>query len=270
MFSLDARNYQIIFLATFLVLGILTRDWSVRLDLIACIFVGCLLTQALFSLCQEGQIRGLKSSCITALGLSLLLRANTPTTMLLAGALAISSKFIVRVEGKHFFNPANFGIIMALIFTPDAWVSPGQWGADWWYLLFFLGTGAMVLKKVGRWDTSVSFLVTYTILAAIRNLCLGWSWDVLHHQLMSGSFLLFALFMITDPRSIPNAFIGRLVWAIALAFLTFILQYFLFVNGAFFWALFALSPLTIFLDWGWQAPRFVWQSFPSEVTYAPR
>jgi Na+-transporting NADH:ubiquinone oxidoreductase subunit NqrB len=220
MFSLDARNYQIIFLATFLVLGILTRDWSVRLDLITCIFLGCLLTQALFSLFQEGLIPnlynklgvsmnetlrtrathpysistlrsgyGIKSACITALGLSLLLRANAPTTMLLAGVLAISSKFILRVGGKHFFNPANFGIIMALIFTPDAWVSPGQWGADWWYLLFFLGTGAMVLKKVGRWDTSASFLVTYTILAAIRNFCLGWSWDVLHHHLMSGSFV---------------------------------------------------------------------------------
>jgi Na+-transporting NADH:ubiquinone oxidoreductase subunit NqrB len=47
--------------------------------------------------------------------------------MMLAGSLAISSKFLLQVEKKHFFNPANFGIIAALILTPDAWVSPGQW-----------------------------------------------------------------------------------------------------------------------------------------------
>jgi Na+-transporting NADH:ubiquinone oxidoreductase subunit NqrB len=176
--------------------------------------------------------------------------------MAIAGCLAISSKFIFRHNNKHFFNPGNFGIITALILTNDAWVSPGQWGTDWWYLLLFLGLGGIVLKQVGRWDTSLAFLLFYGSLVAVRNLWLGWSWDVWQHQLMNGSLLLFSLFMLTDPRSIPNSQTGRLIWTGAIALTTFILQYYFYLSTAVFWSLFIISPLTIVLDMIWTAPRF--------------
>ena len=195
--------------------------------------------------------------------MSLLLRADHCTTIILAGSLAILSKFLFQVEHKHFFNPANFGIIAALILTGDAWVSPGQWGDDGWYALLFAGSGGMVLKRVGRWDTTAAFLGTYALLEAIRNIWLGWTWDVFCHRFMSGSLLLFALFMITDPRSIPNARISRVLWAGCIAILTFILQNKFFVPTAVFWALFTLSPLSVILDFIWSASRFSWFENPS-------
>lgn len=288
----DPRDYQILFLSLFLVLGIGTRDWTLRLDLILVVMVTCLLTQWVAasiwpnpkekilrlltkkqncpenndsSLVTSPKLSSLKSALITALGLSLLLRADHYTTMLLAGSLAILSKFLFQVERKHFFNPANFGIIAVLILTNDAWVSPGQWGDDGWYALLFAGTGGMVLKRVGRWDTTAAFLGSYALLEAMRNLWLGWTWDVFFHRLMSGSLLLFALFMITDPRSIPNARISRLLWAGCIAVLTFILRNQFFVSTAVFWALFALSPLSILLDFIWSASRFSWSETPSNL-----
>jgi Na+-transporting NADH:ubiquinone oxidoreductase subunit NqrB len=75
---------------------------------------------------------------------------------------------------------------------------------------------------------------------------------------MSGSLLLFALFMITDPRSIPNARISRVLWAGCIAIFTFILRNQFFVSTAVFWALFALSPLSVLLDFIWSAPWFSW------------
>lgn len=334
MFKQDARHYQILFLSLFLVLGIGTRDWTLRPDLIVVVMLSCLVTQwvaislypnpqekilnwlrnlgkrdwketltvqrlnlkscnlpsnpqslevdchqltpslqsSVPSLTQEPiapendnsglarfhQATSLKSAVITALSLSLLLRADHYTTMILAGSLAILSKFLFQVERKHFFNPANFGIIAALLFTNDAWVSPGQWGEEGWYVLLFAGTGGIVLKRVGRWDTTVAFLGVYTLLEAIRNLWLGWTWDVFCHRLMSGSLLLFALFMITDPRSIPNARISRIIWAVCIAILTFTLRNQFFISTAVFWALFALAPLTIVLDWLWSSSRFSW------------
>lgn len=285
MLQQDPRNYQILFLLLFLVLGIGTRDWTLRPDLILVVMVTCLLTQwvavsifpnpreKLLNLLTINQnyfeendssrdslekLSSLKSALITALGLTLLLRADHYSTMVLAGSLAILSKFLFRVDCKHFFNPANFGIIAALVLTPDAWVSPGQWGDDGWYALLFAGTGGMVLKRVGRWDTTVAFLGAYAFLEAIRNLWLGWTWDVYCHRLMSGSLLLFALFMITDPRSIPNARISRLLWAACIAVVTFILRNQFFISTAVFWALFALAPLSILLDYIWSAPRFSW------------
>ncbi|MGK7957843.1 MAG: RnfABCDGE type electron transport complex subunit D [Crocosphaera sp.] len=270
----DDRDYQIVFLSSFLILGIITRDWSLKPELIIIIIISCLVTQLLLtswvyflkqkekislnSLINPLFISSWRSALITALGLSLLLRANHGTTMILAGSLAIASKFILRVNQKHFFNPANFGIIGALTLTQDGWVSPGQWGNDLWFLLLFIGAGAMILKRVGRWETSAVFLGFYTLLETARNLWLGWSWDVLSHHLMTGSLLLFALFMLTDPRSIPNHYFSRILWAIAIAIVTFIIQYILYLPTAIFGALFFLSPLTILLDYCWYSPQFNW------------
>jgi Na+-transporting NADH:ubiquinone oxidoreductase subunit NqrB len=265
----DPRDYQIVFLTTFLGLGIMTRDWSIKPELILCLIGTCGLTQLVLTrLSQPTQnlLPSLKSALITSLGLALLLRADRVSTMVIAGVLAIASKFIFTFDDrfdlvshrKHWFNPANFGIITALILTPDAWVSPGQWGDDWWYLLLFIGMGGIVLKRVGRWDTSVAFFGSYACLEVTRNIWLGWTLDVSIHKLMSGSLLLFTLFMITDPRSIPNARSARIIWSISIAVLAFILRNYFYINEAIFVALFAISPLTILLDKLWLAPQFNW------------
>jgi len=283
MFFQDSRDYQILFLCSFLLLGIVTRDWTIQFQLVLVVLGGCLFVQAVMvrlvrsrwsfqgvdlNLAEAStgmttsqqwfDVTSLKSALITGLGLCLLLRANHFSTMLLAAGFAIASKFIFRVRGKHFFNPANFGIIAVLALTKDAWVSPGQWGTDWWYLALFLATGGLVLKKVGRWETSAVFLAVYTSLEALRNVWLGWDSEVLLHHLSSGSLLVFALFMLTDPRSIPNAVKSRIIWAMSIAILTFVLQYTLYLQTAMFWALFCLSPLTILLDSHYFFPRFTW------------
>jgi len=289
----DARDYQILCLSLFLILGLGTRDWTVRPEFLAVTIATCLTTQWLMSELQERwqswreqqiqsdnigltttpspaqtvpagpQGRSFRSALITALGLCLLLRADHMSTVVLAGSLAILSKFVLRIQGKHFFNPANFGIIAVLVLTHDAWVSPGQWGDEGWYGLLFLGAGGLVLQRVGRWDTSVAFLIAYAGLEAYRNWWLGWTWDVYWHRLMNGSLLLFALFMITDPRSIPNARSGRLVWSMSIAGLTFVLRNQFFLPTAVFWALFALAPATLLIDLLWSAPRFAWLTQPA-------
>ena len=277
----DARVTQIIFLGLFLLLGVGTRDWTIQSNSILVVIASCLITQWILSsiveyskhygedsltnvesklniLISSKVLTSLGSALITSLSLCLLLRSNSPETMAIAGSLAIASKFLFRYHHKHFFNPANFGIIAALTLTNDAWVSPGQWGTDWWYLLLFIGLGGTVLKQVGRWDTSIAFLLTDGGLEAVRNLWLGWSWDVWQHQFMSGSLLLFALFMLSDPRSIPNSPKGRLVWSSAIALCTFILQHYFYLSTAIFWSLFIVSPATVLLDAIWNAPRFSW------------
>ncbi|HEY9625543.1 MAG TPA: RnfABCDGE type electron transport complex subunit D [Crinalium sp.] len=288
----DARLYQICFLSIFLLAGIGSRDWTFRPDMILVAIATCVLTQWICSaftnqnreisetecatLQQEtgviataisrfqinSLLNTLPSALITSLGLSLLLRTGHYSTMMLAGVVAIASKFVLRLRGKHVFNPANVGIIAALTFSQDAWVSPGQWGEESWYALLFLSTGGLVLQRVGRWDTTAAFLGGYAGLEAVRNLWLGWTWDVWLHRLMSGSLLLFALFMITDPRTIPNARIGRIIWAIAIALLTFVLRNYCFLSTAVFWSLFVLAPLSPLLDLLFPSSRFEWNERP--------
>lgn len=298
----DARDYQILFLSLFLMLGLATRDWTLRPEVVGVAISTSLTTQVFFSqlhqrfrtassevsdlrlpaaiqpaqISQPSRLSTLlasltlnwRSPLISALGLSLLLRVEHLPTMALAAFVAIASKFLLKVDGKHFFNPANIGIVAALTLTHDAWVSPGQWGEELWYALIFLGAGGMVLKRVGRWDTTAAFLSSYALLEALRNLYLGWTWDVWLHRLSSGSLLLFALFMVTDPRSIPNARPARLIWALAIAALTFVLRNYFYLSTAVFWALFFMSPLTIALDALWQSKRFTWKRLPSQISAA--
>jgi len=267
----DARHAQILFLSTFLMLGLSTRDWTVKPENIVVVITSCLLTQVIATAIVSRKLKptpetrrslrsSWKSGLITSLGLCLLLRTNSPLTMALAGSLGIASKFLFRYRGKHFFNPANFGIIAVLILTQDAWVSPGQWGTDWLYLLLFAGAGGMILKQVGRWETSGVFLGVYAALEAYRNLSVGWNGEAYIHQLSSGSLLLFSLFMLTDPRSIPDSRFSRVIWSTCIAFFTFFLQQKLFLPTAVFWALFLFSPLTIIFDsarFNWLAPEVV-------------
>lgn len=269
----DARNYQIICLASFLSLGMIARDWQLNPGEIAVILGSALTVQTILTLYQQKTLgrllsvptwqqvwehQGWKSALITGLGLCLLLRANHLSTLVLAVTLAIASKFCFQIRGKHWFNPANFGVIGALTLTGDAWVSPGQWGTGWWLAAVFIGAGALMLGKVGRWETSVVFLALYGALDMIRNLWLGWPLGLTFYHLQNGSLLIFALFMLTDPRSIPNARLSRVIWAAAIALLAWVLQTVFFVPTAIFWALFCLSPLTILLDWELPDRRFQW------------
>jgi Na+-transporting NADH:ubiquinone oxidoreductase subunit NqrB len=266
----DARSYQILFLGSFLLMGVVWKDWTLRPEVVFSAIATCLVAQRIAIAVTEKSLplstgwsiwhSSLRSALITGLSLSLLLRTDHWWVMSFAATAAILSKFLIHVDGKHLFNPANFGIIVTIFLTHQAWVSPGQWGEMGWWALLFVGAGGIVLQRVGRWDTSLVFLSTYAGLWLIRNLWLGWTWDVLQHRLMNGSLLLFAFFMITDPRSIPDHRWARISWAIGVAGLTFCLQSGYFLQTALFWSLFCLSPLTVLLDKLLRSQRFSWLS----------
>ena len=138
----DARDYQILCITFILVLGLAARDWSLQPTIVATAVLAALGSQGLFAwLMAHKQLSAelsptefnWRSPLITALGLSLLLRTDHIATMVLAASIAIASKFFLKVNDKHFFNPANLGIIAALTLTNDACVSPGQWGEEIWY-----------------------------------------------------------------------------------------------------------------------------------------
>ncbi len=186
--------------------------------------------------------------------------------MAFAGSISILSKFLLRYGGKHFFNPSNLGIIAVLLFTDDGWVTPGQWGEEILFAMLFVGAGFMVVRKVGRWDTTAVFLVSYALLEAARNYWLGWTWDVFAHRFTSGSLLLFSFFMITDPRAIPDHSRGRILFATLVAMLAFVLRNYFFIPTAVFWALFVLSPITVLFDRIWASKRFQWVPRPGTIS----
>ncbi|HXP74052.1 MAG TPA: RnfABCDGE type electron transport complex subunit D [Stellaceae bacterium] len=156
----------------------------------------------------------LRSPLITGLSLSLLLRADEPWVYAAAGFIGISSKFLLRVDGKHLWNPAGLAIVVLLFGTNHVWISPGQWGASIWFAALLAFLAILVLQAARRADISLFFLGAHAALLFGPALWLSDPLAIPIHQLESGSLLLFAFFMISDPRTTPDSRLGRFLLAL--------------------------------------------------------
>jgi Na+-transporting NADH:ubiquinone oxidoreductase subunit NqrB len=255
----DARVLQIMFLAALLTTGVVLRDFSIQPLQVALTFAAGLATQAWWLDRLGLKQRGFLSAIVTCCGLSLLLRADSLWVHPVAAALAMSSKFLLRINGKHVYNPANLGVIAAITVLPGTWVSSGQWGSDLALAAWFLMLGSLVTERARRLDVSWVFLSTYLGLVALRVLLLGQSWTIWWHQLGNGALLLFAFFMISDPMTIPNRRAPRVAYALIVACGATAWQYALFRPNALIWALFLLTPLVPLLERILPAQRFEWR-----------
>ena len=254
----DPRYLQIFLLGSFLTYGLLFLQWSARLDVFAAAFVSSIATQIAWAKWKGQPISSVKSALISALGLCLLLRVDSVWVKALAGVATISSKFLVRYNGKHVFNPTNFGIILAIL-TGHAWISPGQWGHGETGMLLILLGATGILLRVKRWDLSLTFLAMLFAMESLRLIAyLGWDWPVVFHRFNSGTILLFAFFMITDPKTSPNSRKGRIIWSSMIAMLSFLLGQFFYLYQAPLIALFIVSFTTPLIDKVFQAERFKW------------
>lgn len=255
----DARYLQIAYLSCFLCYGIAQLHWEIQGQNFLSTLVVAVLTQIIGAKITKQPLSSVKSALITVLGITLLMRSESYLIYALAAFIAIASKFIIRFNGKHIINPGNFGIIAVILLTGQAWISPGQWG-NTASLLFLIGAaGMMVVLKVGRMDLALPFLLAYAGLEYYRVVMYqGWPMDFFWHKLLNGSLMLFTFFMITDPKSTPSHWAGRVIFSLSIAYLAYYLGNFKFVIGAPIWALFFLSPLTILLDKIFKSNNFEW------------
>jgi Na+-transporting NADH:ubiquinone oxidoreductase subunit NqrB len=255
----DARHFQIAALATLLGVNFAVLDFGARPLNSALAILGSLATQALCSRVAGMPAIDLRSPLITGLSLSLLLRADEPWVHALAAIIAIGSKFALRIDGKHIWNPAGFAIVVLLFVVPDhVWISPGQWGASVWFAALVSFLAFMVLNAARRGDIAIFFLAAHGTLLIARALWLGDPLAIPLHQLQSGSLLIFTFFMISDPRTSPDSRLGRFLFALAVALLAHRLAFFWQMRPALYVALIALSPLTLLIDRILPAERFAW------------
>ena len=270
----DARYFQIIFQSIFLGYGIFYLHWDSAWWLYSTYFSISLATQLvceiifnkksirLFSMAWWNKWRmGIPSALISSFGLSLLLKTNHWYIAAFAAAISIASKYIIRINGKHIFNPSALGIVAALLLTGQAWISPGQWGSGIVILFAVMSLGFIVVTRVQKLDVSLAFLGTFGLLLFARQIIyLGWPMDFFIQSISTGSLLLFSFFMITDPKTTPNHTVARVGWSIAVAAVAFYLTTFKFINGAPVWVLIAAQPLVPLLDKLFKARTFQWRS----------
>ena len=237
----DARTWQIFSLGILLTYGVSILGFDQTPANIALITATALATQWMCSRAISGKPFDPLSPLITGFSLCLLLRASSPAALAIS-AEAIGSKFVVRFDGKHIFNPANFAIAVMLL-ADMAWISPAQWGSRTWAAFLFVCLACLVLSRAKRADLAVTFLGAYTAILFARAFYLGDPLAIPLKQMQSGALLLFTFFMITDPKTTPDRRSARILFAVLVAAAAAWLQFAHFMPQALMYSLFFASPL---------------------------
>ncbi|MEO0400169.1 MAG: RnfABCDGE type electron transport complex subunit D [Pseudomonadota bacterium] len=263
----DPRFFQIAVLSGLLAYGGASGAFEIDPYVIAAVFGAAIATQFLGAVLNATRFE-VRSAAITSLSLLLLLRADAPIIMAGAAAIAIGSKFLIRLYDKHVFNPANAGIVALLIISNVAepgsslsgvaWTTPGQWGTALWLAALLAGLGVFVTSRAARLDAPLAFFAVFAALAIARALWLGDPLAIPVNRLQNGALVLFAFFMLSDPKTTPDGSRARIVFAGLIAVLSHWLIFHQFVSDGMFYALFAACALRPIFDAVATAPRYAW------------
>jgi Na+-translocating ferredoxin:NAD+ oxidoreductase RnfD subunit len=257
---LDPRLYQIGVLAGLLIYGISQLKFDVRPGHAAVMLSTVLLTQYACTRLWKLPAYDPKSALISGLSLCLLLRTNMILLAVITAVITIASKFVLRVKGKHIFNPTNLGVVAMLLATGgQVWVSPGQWGSAATFGFLMACLGGLVVNRARRSDVTYAFIVFYGALLLSRSLWLGEPMAIPLHRVENGALLLFTFFMISDPKTTPDSRAGRILFAFLVAFGAAYVQFRLFRTNGLLWSLAFFSPVVPLIDRWLPGARYDWK-----------
>lgn len=254
----DPRLYQIGALALLLAYGVLARGFDVSPGRIALLLGAALFTQWACTRWFRLPYFDPRSALISGLSLCLLLRTGSPLWAVAGAVIAIASKFVFRWRGKHLFNPTNLGLVALLAAGAPVWVSPAQWGTALTFAFLIACVGLLVVNRAARSDVTFTFLAAYAALLIGRSLWLGEPMAIPLHRLESGALLLFAFFMISDPKTTPDSRAGRLLFATLVAAGAWYVQFRMFRTNGLLWSLALFSAAVPALDWLLPGERYAW------------
>ena len=244
----DPRYYQVAVLTSLLAVGIGVLDFGIRWQNAVTIMLTAQLVQFLAT-----RLVGLPrfdplSALITSLSLTLLLRTEFAGLAAAAAVIAIGSKFLIRYRDKHVFNPANVALVSLMLLSDGAWVSSGQWGSAAIGAFGLACLGFLVLTRAKRAETTIAFLCAYGAMLFGRAIWLGDPLSIPVHQLQNGALLIFAFFMISDPKTTPDAPVGRILFALFVAATAFTIQFIFYQPNGPILALILCAPFVPVID----------------------
>jgi Na+-transporting NADH:ubiquinone oxidoreductase subunit NqrB len=255
----DPRHYQIAVLSALLIYGVGWLSFDIGAAEIAILLGAALIAQFLCAKIFDGAAFDPRSALISGLSLCLLLRSNDPVLLMLTAAVTIASKFLLRWKRKHIFNPTDFGIVAMIALTGSVWVSPAQWGSKLQFAFLMACLGGMVIHRAMRSDVSCAFIACYAALLFGRAYWLGDPWAIPVKQMQSGALLLFTFFMISDPKTTPDARGGRILFGCLVAAGAVYVQFALYRTNGLLWSLALCSLITPLIDYLFPGNKYQWQ-----------
>lgn len=167
---LDPRWLQVLFLLSFDAYALASPGFSRSPGQYLSGMAACLLLDAALLYFFRCLLLLPVSGLISSMGLLLLCDSPYVWPYAAVGAISMLSKHFIRADGRHVFNPLNFGIVVGLLFfSGDMSVVAGRWGEAWpgfgrwrlWACWWFGGPGALMWPRLiglpfsgGRWSAA--------------------------------------------------------------------------------------------------------------------
>lgn len=215
-----------------------------------------LLTAILFAVLTElvlhrlvtGKFRNLSSAYVSGISAGILVRSPLFWPFALCAAISIASKYVLRYKDRHLFNPTNFGVVAIIFIASDsAAVLSIQWGNNMWAMFVIWAVGLISLWKINRLNITLTYIASFITFAWVRSLYTGDPFLAEVAPLTGPMYQLFALFMLTDPKTTVQSRMGQNLVAFSIA----LLEMFLRLNEAVyapFYALFIIGPIALIIE----------------------
>lgn len=157
------------------------------------------------------------------------------------GAAAVLSKHFIRIDGRHIFNPLNFGLVAALLFFGESLAfGTFRFGDSPWLFLWVGTLGILVAGRCRRLDIAFAYAGTFLLGAGARSLLSEGGFLTAASSATNIVFYMFAFHMMTDPKTTPDSRSHRIVFGAVVGVLDAALRFFGVVNAPLY-ALFLIS-----------------------------
>jgi enediyne biosynthesis protein E5 len=203
-----------------------------------------------------GKIPHLASAYISGLSVGILIRSPFFWPFALCSALSITSKYVLRLENRHLWNPSNFGVSAMLVLAPFAVASLSiQWGNNIWPLVLIWVLGSVIIYKLKRFHITFTYVTAFLVFSLIRSFVTGHTFLAEVAPITGPMYQLFIFFMITDPRTtVRFSWKAQCVVAFLVAAVEMILRLFEVIHAPYY-ALFLVGPIANIVDIYWLSPR---------------
>ncbi len=158
------------------------------------------------------------------------------------------SKYVLRIKGRHLWNPSNFGISLLLFLAPETVASLSiQWGNYLWPMLVIWVLGSVIIWRLHRFHITFTYVVAFIAFAFLRSWVTGSPWQSEVAPITGPMYQLFIFFMITDPKTTVRSKTGQCIVVFLIALLEMVMRLHQIVYAPFY-ALFIVGPLAMLID----------------------
>lgn len=241
-FSFDNRFLAPILITFILLVGQLVGGILESYEKTLLAIVSAIATEIILGRFFTGKWPHLASAYITGISVGILVRSPAVWPYIWCSVVSIMSKYVLRVKGRHIWNPSNFGISAMLFLASFTGATLSvQWGNSLPPMIVIWVLGSLIIYRLKRFHISATYVAAFFLFGLVRSFITGHAFQAEIAPITGPMYQLFVFFMITDPKTTVHSKRGQCAVAVAVAFVEMILRLFEVVHAPYY-ALFLVGP----------------------------